>query len=99
MTFKNLSISVSFAVFTLYAALILSLFYFYDGAIFLDTLRSPRTLFSIRLSLFTATVSTIIAVIVAIPSAYALSRYRFIGRQLIDTMLELPMIVSPVALG
>ncbi len=99
MTFKKVSISVSFTVFALYATLILSLFYFYDGVLFLDTLRSPRTLFSIRLSLFTATISTAIAVIVAIPSAYALSRYRFIGRQLIDTMLELPMIVSPVALG
>lgn len=99
MNFKKLSISVSFAVFALYGTLILSLFYYYDGAVFLETLRSSRTLFSIRLSLFTATISTIIAVIVAIPSAYALSRFRFFGRQLIDTMLELPMIVSPVALG
>jgi len=99
MTFKRLSISVSFAVFVLYGGLILSLFYFYDGALFFETLRSARTLFSIRLSLFTATVSTVIAVVVAIPSAYALSRFRFFGRQLIDTILELPMIVSPVALG
>lgn len=99
MTFKRLSISISFAVFILYGGLILSLFYFYDGALFSETLRSPRTLFSIKLSLFTATVSTIIAVIVAIPSAYALSRFRFFGRQIIDTILELPMIVSPVALG
>lgn len=99
MSFKRLSISLSFAVFALYGGLILSLFYFYDGALFMDTLRSSRTLFSIRLSLFTATVSTITAVIVAIPSAYALSRFRFFGRQIIDTILELPMIISPVALG
>ncbi|MHB8109829.1 MAG: ABC transporter permease [Syntrophorhabdaceae bacterium] len=99
VNFRNLSITVSFAVFAIYAALILSLFYFYNGTMFLETLRSPRTLFSIRLSLLTATISTIIAVVVAIPSAYALSRFRFPGRQLIDTMLELPMIVSPVALG
>jgi molybdate transport system permease protein len=99
MSFKRLSISISFAVFALYGGLILSLLYYYDGAMFLETLGSARTLFSIRLSLFTATVSTIIAVVVAIPSAYALSRFRFFGRQLIDTILELPMIVSPVALG
>lgn len=99
MTFRKLSITVSFAVFVLYGGLILSLFYFYDGALFFDTLRSSRTLFSIRLSLFTATVSTAIAVLVAIPSAYALSRFRFFGRQIIDTILELPMIISPVALG
>jgi len=99
MNFRRLSILVSFAVFALYGGLILSLFYYYDGALFVETLRSSRTLFSIRLSLFTATVSTAMAVIVAVPSAYALSRFRFPGRQLIDTILELPMIVSPVAFG
>ncbi len=86
-------------MFFLYAGLILSLFYFYKGPLFLETLCSARTLFSIRLSLMTATAATVISVIFAIPSAYALSRYRFFGRQIIDTMLELPMIVSPVALG
>ena len=99
MTFKRLSISVSFAVFVLYGGLVLSLLYFYNGALFLETLQSERTLFSIRLSLFTATLSTCIAVCVAVPAAYALSRLRFFGRQFIDTILELPMIVSPVAMG
>ncbi|HOE17278.1 MAG TPA: ABC transporter permease [Syntrophorhabdaceae bacterium] len=99
MTFKKLSISMSFAVFVMYGVLILSLFYFYNGSLFFDTLISERTLFSIRLSLFTATVATLVSVFCAVPSAYALSRFRFPGRQLIDTILELPMIVSPVALG
>ena len=65
----------------------------------LETLCSARTIFSIRLSLITATACDRISVVFAIPSAYALSRYAFFGRQIIDTMLELPMIVSPVALG
>jgi molybdate transport system permease protein len=97
--FKRLSIAFSVWIFLLYAGLIVSLFHFYKGSLFLDTLLSERTLFSIRLSLLTATVSTVIAVFFAIPAAYALSRFKFFGRQLIDTMLELPMIVSPVALG
>jgi molybdate transport system permease protein len=99
MTFKKLSILLSFTVFILYGGLILSLFYFYNGRLFLETLTSERTLFSIRLSLFTATVATLVSVFFAIPSAYALSRFRFPGRQMIDTILELPMIISPVALG
>ncbi len=99
MTFKRLSISISFIIFIIYGGLILSLFYYYNGKVFFDALISNRTLFSIRLSLFTATISTLFSVLLAIPSAYALSRFRFPGRQIIDTILELPMIVSPVALG
>jgi molybdate transport system permease protein len=99
VTFKRLAIAFSIAVFVLYAGLILSLFYFYKGSLFFEVLCSRRTLFSIELSVLTATIVTIISVFFAIPSAYALSRFTFFGRQLIDTILELPMIVSPVALG
>lgn len=99
MTFKRLAIIFSICIFLLYAGLILSLFYFYKGAVFLDLLTSERMLFSIRLSLITATSATLFSVFIAIPSAYALSRYEFIGKQIIDTILELPMIVSPAALG
>jgi molybdate transport system permease protein len=99
MTFKRLTITFSLLVFLLYACLILSVFYFYKGPLFLETLCSQRTLFSLRLSVMMATAATVISVFFAIPSAYALSRYRFFGSQIIDTILELPMIVSPVALG
>lgn len=99
MTFRRMAIAFSVVVFLLYAGLILSLFYFYKGPVFFETLCSDRTLFSIKLSLMTATSVTILSVLFAIPSAYALSRYRFFGSQVIDTILELPMIVSPVALG
>ncbi len=99
MTFKRLAIAFSVLIFLLYAGLICSLFYFYKGPLFLETLCSTRTLFSLRLSLIAATAATVISVFFAIPAAYALSRYRFFGRQVIDTILELPMIVSPVALG
>lgn len=99
MTFKRLAIAFSAAIFLIYAGLILSLFYFYSGPLFLETLFSARTLFSLRLSLIAATSATAVSVFFAIPAAYALSRYRFFGRQVIDTILELPMIVSPVALG
>jgi len=99
MTFKRISILLSFTVFILYGGLILSLFYFYNGQLFLETIKSERTLFSLRLSLVTATIATIASLIIAIPSAYALSRFHFIGQSLIDTILELPIIISPVALG
>jgi molybdate transport system permease protein len=74
-------------------------FYFYKGSLFLETLFSERTLFSLRLSVVMATGATALSVFFAIPSAYALSRFKFFGSEVIDTILELPMVVSPVALG
>lgn len=99
MGFKRVSILFCYSVFIVYSGLILSLLYFYDARLFFEIISSKRALFSIRLSLFTATFATFLSVCIAIPSAYALSRYRFFGSTLIDTILELPMIISPVALG
>ncbi|BCB95338.1 ABC transporter permease [Dissulfurispira thermophila] len=99
MTFKRLSIFFAASVFALYAGLVLSLFYFYKGSLFVETLLSERTLFSIKISLIAATIATLLALVLAVPSAYALSRFDFKGRNIIDTILELPMIVSPAALG
>lgn len=99
MTFKRLSIFFAVSVFVLYAGLVLSLFYFYKGSLFVETLLSERTLFSIKISLIAATIATLLSLFLAIPSAYALSRFDFRGKHVIDTILELPMIVSPAALG
>ncbi len=99
MTFKKISIACSLATFGLYAVFILSLFYFFRRETLLDTLFSERTLFSIRLSVVAATISTLLSILIAIPSAFALSRYDFSGKRAVDTILELPMIVSPAALG
>jgi len=93
------SIAAALAVLALYAGLIVSLAWFFEGGRFTSTLLSERTLFSVRLSLLAATVATSLALALAIPAAYALSRYRFWGREAAETVLEFPIIVSPAALG
>jgi len=92
-------IGAALGIFIFYLGLILSLFYFIGGKGFWEVLTNPYTLFSIRLSLFAATVATCFAVIIGLPSAYALSRFEFPGKRILDTFLEIPMIVSPIALG
>ena len=99
MTLRRVTIVCSFAIFLLYGVLILSLLYFFRGDTLLSALKSDRTLFSVRISIFSATISAVLSMIIAIPSAFALSRYEFPGRRAVDTILELPMIVSPAALG
>jgi molybdate transport system permease protein len=93
------SILAALTVLSLYAGLIGSLAWFLDGATLWQTLLSERTLFSVRLSLLSATVATALAMLLAIPAAYALSRHRFPGREAAETVLEFPLIVSPAALG
>jgi len=96
---RQTTIAAALSVLALYGGLILSLGWFFDGWVLRDALLSERTLFSVRLSLLAATLAACLAMLLAIPAAYALSRYRFRGRELVDTVLELPIIVSPAALG
>jgi molybdate transport system permease protein len=97
--FRRLTILCALAVLGIYGALIASLFYYFDGAKVLAALSSNRVLFAIQLSLVTATLATAFALLIAVPAAYALSRYRFRGRETVDAILEFPLIVSPAALG
>lgn len=99
MTWKRLSITCAAGIFLLYSVLIATLFYFFRGDVLSETLLSERTWFAIRLSIGAATAATLMSVLLGLPAAYALSRYDFRGKPVVDTMLELPMIVSPAALG
>ena len=99
MNLRRTSIVAALAVLLLYGGLIVSLGWFLDGTAVRGAVQSERTMFSVRLSLMAATLAAGLAMLVAVPAAYALSRYRFRGRELVDTILEFPIIVSPAALG
>lgn len=66
---------------------------------FWSLLRSEEILFAVKLSVFTATLATVAAVLLALPAAYALSHYDFPGKALVDTLLDVPIVLSPIALG
>jgi molybdate transport system permease protein len=99
MNLRRATIAAAVAVLGLYGGLILSLAWFFDGATIAAAIGSARTLSALRLSLLAATLAAVLALLLGAPAAYALSRYRFRGRELVDTVLELPIIVSPAALG
>lgn len=88
-----------FAISSVYLVLIGTLFWFFDPTKFVQIFTSDRTFYSLKLSIGIATVVALISTLLAIPAAYALSRYKFPGKQFLDNLLELPMIVSPAALG
>ncbi|MGK2943732.1 MAG: ABC transporter permease, partial [Desulfuromonadales bacterium] len=74
-----------------------SAFFSFSG--FIEQLSRADIRSAIALSLIAATVSSAVAVSIAIPSAYALARIDFPGKRLIDTFIDLPMVLTPIALG
>jgi len=82
-----------------FIGIILSALTYTDLSTFISALLSAEILFAIRLSLTTATISAIISILIAIPVAYAISQTEFPGKQIVDTLLDLPIVISPIALG
>jgi molybdate transport system permease protein len=99
MSFRRVTVVSAFAVLVIYAGLIISLGYFLRGETLLAALASERTLSAVRLSFVAASLAATLALLLAVPAAYALSRFPFRGREAVDTILEFPIIVSPAALG
>ncbi len=64
-----------------------------------EILASPELKDSVILTFVSCTVTAILAVLLAVPMGYALSRYRFFGRSLIDAILDIPVILPPLVIG
>jgi len=60
---------------------------------------NPALLYSVKLSMVTSVVSTLLSILVAIPAGYVLSRYRFPGHFVLDTILDIPIVVPPLVMG
>ncbi len=67
--------------------------------IFVGALRDPEVHFAIRLSVTSAFLTMLVSLLFAIPAAYVLSRSRFRGEKLVDTILDLPIVVPPPVIG
>ena len=63
------------------------------------SLASPEIEFAIVLSIVTSTVSTAICVAIAIPTAYALSRYEFPANKIVGLLLTVPLALPPLVAG
>jgi molybdate transport system permease protein len=62
-------------------------------------LRAPEIRAALWLSLWTTMVTVIIGLVFAIPMGYALSRYRFPGHAVVDSIVDLPIILPPLVVG
>ncbi|MEM2908154.1 MAG: ABC transporter permease subunit [Candidatus Hadarchaeales archaeon] len=97
--FSILTLASLLALFLFFSAVLLSVLFYASPRELLSSLLSEEVQFSIRLSLATATVATVACMFLAVPAAYALSRFNFRGKGAIDLLLYLPIGLPPVALG
>ncbi len=65
----------------------------------LETFRSQEIRFAVMLSLTSCSMATILSLWVSIPIGYLLSRLEFRGKNLIDSMLDIPIVLPPLVIG
>ena len=62
-------------------------------------LQNSQIIESIKLSLFTSAFATLIAFILAVPTAYFMATRKFPGKSFIDTVIDLPIVLPPAVAG
>ncbi|MEQ9409451.1 MAG: ABC transporter permease [Fuerstiella sp.] len=72
---------------------------FTSVAAFKAALLKPEIQAAVRLTLISCTVAAILSVWVGTPLGYLLARFRFPGRWLVDTLVDIPIVLPPLVLG
>lgn len=67
--------------------------------VYIDSLRDADALSAIKLTLICAGISVPLNVVFGLAAAWAIAKFRFVGRGLLITLIDLPFAVSPVISG
>lgn len=65
----------------------------------LRALASPEIRYAIQLSLISCSLTAILALWVAVPIGYVMSRFRFPFKGLLDGLLDIPIVLPPLVIG
>lgn len=71
----------------------------FDAAQLAAALADPLVTQALKLSFVTTTGSLVLVVLIGTPVAYVLARGRFPGREALDTLLAMPMVLPPAVAG
>ena len=66
---------------------------------YFDALRQPDALAAIRLTLLTAAIAVPLNLIFGVAAAWAITKFEFVGKSLLITLIDIPFAVSPVISG
>lgn len=62
-------------------------------------LASPQIRYAIKLSLISCSLTALLSLWVAVPLGYLMSRYKFRGKDFLDCILDIPIVLPPLVLG
>ena len=86
-----------FVIFVL--TLIITDIFYVDKKAVVTVLTSKFIRHALWMSVWTSCVTTLIALLFAVPMGYSLSRFRFPGQVIIDTIVDLPIVFPPLVVG
>ena len=94
------TIYLAFGIFIAFIGLaIVSLFFRISLNGFLQSLTTEVVVEAIKLSILTSFSSLIIVIVLGTPIAYINARHRYLGKQLVDTLIDLPVVLPPAVAG
>ena len=99
MALKSATIAIALFVSLFIVLAFVAVISWTSWADLLSALISRRVIYAVELSLFTSLTSTALAIVTAVPVAYALSRHQFPGKGLVELVLTVPLILPPIAVG
>jgi len=97
--FKAVLLFVSFLITAILVLAIGALFMVPDVKDVWESLKSEEMLYSLKLSLWTGLLSTALVALFALPVGYTLSRFKFIGKGFVKTIIDLPVAFPELVLG
>jgi sulfate/thiosulfate transport system permease protein len=68
-------------------------------ATYLASFREPDALAAVRLTLLTAAIAVPLNTVFGVAAAWAIAKFEFRGKQVLTTLIDLPLAVSPVVSG
>src|SRR5205814_589760 len=68
-------------------------------AAYLESFQDPAAIAAIRLTLFTAAMAVPLNLLFGVAAAWLISKFDFVGKSLLMTLIDLPFSVSPVVSG
>ena len=97
--FKSATVGIACFFAILLFSTVGTMFFALKPSEFLSSLLSEEIIYSVKLSMLTASFSTLLVMCCSVPTAYALSRFTFPGKTLIKTVLGLPMAFPELVMG
>ena len=83
----------------LIAGMLASMVFYVDLPVIGEVFSNDRYRYALLLSLISCTITTILSVWVAAPTAYLLTRVDFRGKRLVDAILDIPIVLPPLVIG